>query len=109
MRDGDSGDAETVTASALFVLIGAARRTSWLPDEIALDRWGYLLTGNDLRDDHYPRDGWVLERPPLPLETSLPLVFAVGDVRHASFRRVASAVGEGSVSVRMVHDYLTGQ
>jgi len=67
------------------------------------------LTGNDLRGNHASPDGWVLERPPLPLETSMPGVFSVGDVWHASVKRVAFAVGEGSVSVRMVHDYLAGQ
>jgi thioredoxin reductase (NADPH) len=95
--------------TALFVFIGAAPRADWLPDEIARGRWGYLLTGNDLRGNHASPDGWVLERPPLPLETSMPGVFSVGDVRHASVKRVAFAVGEGSVSVRMVHDYLAGQ
>ncbi|HSJ44532.1 MAG TPA: NAD(P)/FAD-dependent oxidoreductase [Euzebyales bacterium] len=106
LRDRDTGRTQTIAASALFVLIGAAPRTDWLPDEIARDRWGYLLTGNDLRA--IP-GGWALERPPLPLETSLPGVFAVGDVRHASVKRVASAVGEGSISLRMVHDYLAEQ
>jgi len=106
LRDRDTGRTQTVAASALFVLIGAAPRTDWLPQEIARDRWGYLLTGDDLGGTP---GGWALERPPLPLETSLPGVFAVGDVRHASVKRVASAVGEGSVSVRMVHDYLAEQ
>jgi thioredoxin reductase (NADPH) len=110
LLDREAGRTETVASSALFVLIGAAPRTDWLPKEIARDRWGFVLTGNDLGgDDRETSGGWTSERSPLPLETSLAGVFAVGDVRHGSVKRVASAVGEGSVSVRMVHDYLAEQ
>ena len=91
----------TLPAAAVFVLIGAQPHTDWLPGDVARDRWGYILTG-----DGVARDApWSGERPPLPFETSLPGVFAVGDVRQGSAKRVASAVGEGSVAIRSVHDY----
>ena len=106
LRDRDSGKIESVPAAAVFVLIGAEPRTEWLPDEIERDRWGFVLTGSDLVRNGRMPDQWRLTRPPMLLETSLPGVFAVGDVRHGSIKRVASAVGEGSVSIRMVHEYL---
>jgi thioredoxin reductase (NADPH) len=93
VRDVVTGTEERVAAGGLFVLIGAEPTTAWLPDEIARDRWGYVLTGADA--------GAASQ-----FETSLPGVFAVGDVRHGSVKRVASAVGEGSVCIRLVHDYL---
>ena len=99
LRDRARGEVTQVPASALFVLIGAEPFTDWLDGAVARDRWGYLLTGGDVVD-------WPLERAPLPLETSVPGVFAVGDVRHGSVKRVASAVGEGSVCIRLVHEYL---
>ena len=95
-----SGDTDPVPADGLFVLIGAEPFTAWLPDEVSRDRWGYVLTGRDLDRQ------WPLTRPPFSLESSMPGVFAVGDVRHGSVKRVASAVGEGSICVRLVHDYL---
>jgi thioredoxin reductase (NADPH) len=101
LRDSISGDSETVPAAALFVLIGAEPHTSWLPTAICRDSWGYLLSGPDL-----PSGSWPLARPPLMLETSLPGVFAVGDVRNGSTKRVASAVGEGSVVIEQVHQLL---
>jgi thioredoxin reductase (NADPH) len=95
----DSGGEEgTVAADALFVLIGARPHVDWLPPEIARDTHGFLLTGADVD----PRD-WPLERPPLSLETSMPGVLAAGDVRHASVKRVASAVGAGAIAVQLVH------
>jgi thioredoxin reductase (NADPH) len=94
---------ETVPADALFVLIGAQPHTEWLDGTLQLDRKGFIITGRDLdRADV----GWSLERGPLPLETSMPGVFAVGDVRQGSVKRVASAVGEGAIAVRYVHEYL---
>ena len=102
LRDGATGTDETVAADALFVLIGAHPHTDWLPSDIARDRHGFLRTGDDLPDDA----GWPLARRPLALETSLPGVLAAGDVRHGSVKRVASAVGEGSVAVRLVHALL---
>jgi thioredoxin reductase (NADPH) len=101
LRDCASGESETLPAAALFVLIGAEPHTSWLPDAIHRDEWGYVLTGADL-----PDGSWPLERPPLMLETTLPGVFAVGDARHGSTKRVASAVGEGSVVIEQVHQLL---
>ena len=96
LRDRSTGATETVPAGGLFVLIGAEPKTGWLPPEVARDDAGYVLTGRDL--DMSAR----------PYETSLPGVFAVGDVRHGSVKRVASAVGEGAVAIRVVHEYLGG-
>jgi thioredoxin reductase (NADPH) len=96
--DSLSGRTETVPAAALFILIGAEPRTSWLPEAVYRNKWGYLLSGPDL-----PAGSWPLARPPLMLETSLPGVFAVGDARNGSTKRVASAVGEGSVVIEQVH------
>jgi thioredoxin reductase (NADPH) len=101
LEDIGSGHREEVTAAALFVLIGAEPRTEWLRDVIQRDDRGYLLTGRDL-----PPQAWPLARQPLPFETSLPGVFAVGDVRHGSVKRVAGSVGEGSVGIGSVHQYL---
>jgi thioredoxin reductase (NADPH) len=97
LRNG-SGEEDTVAADALFVLIGARPQIDWLPRQIARDAHGFLLTGADL-DGH----DWPLERRPLPLETSMPGVLAAGDVRHASVKRVASAVGAGAIAVQSVH------
>jgi thioredoxin reductase (NADPH) len=102
LRDADSGETDTVSADGLFVLIGANPGTEWLPGEIARDEQGFLLTGSDLIADH----GWSLERNPGLLETSMPGVFAAGDVRHGSVKRVASAVGEGSIAIQLVHNLL---
>jgi thioredoxin reductase (NADPH) len=94
-----TGEQETVAADGLFVLIGARPRTDWLPAELARDERGFLVTGPDLADG---RD-WPLERAPLQFETSMPNVLAVGDVRHGSVKRVASAAGEGSIAIQLVH------
>jgi thioredoxin reductase (NADPH) len=101
VRDCRTGQVETVPAAALFLMIGAQPHTEWLPDTICRDERGYLLTGSDL-----PEGEWQLERPQLMLETSMPGVFAVGDARHGSTKRVASAVGEGSVVIEQVHRLL---
>jgi thioredoxin reductase (NADPH) len=100
LLDRDGGETETVRADALFVMIGADPSTDWLPDELARDEGGFIRTGPGLEGD----DGWPLERDPLALETSIPAVFAVGDVRHGSMGRVAAAVGEGSTAIRLVHE-----
>jgi thioredoxin reductase (NADPH) len=100
LRDRDSGEAELVPAAGLFVLIGAQPLTGWLPEAIRRDRWGFVLTGADA-DEH-----WPLQRAPFLLETSTPGVFAAGDVRNGSIKRVASAVGDGSIAIRLIHDYL---
>jgi thioredoxin reductase (NADPH) len=101
IEDGGAGRREEVPAAAVFVLIGAEPRTEWLREAVHRDGAGYVLTGGDV-----PREGWRLARPPMLLETSLPGVFAVGDVRHGSVKRVAAAAGEGSVAVGSVHAYL---
>ena len=102
LRSKDSGDEEMVAADALFVLIGADPHTDWLPREIARERHGFVLTGDELLDG----DEWPLERRPFVLETGMPGVFAAGDARHASVKRVASAVGEGSIAIQFVHAFL---
>jgi thioredoxin reductase (NADPH) len=106
LRDGRTGATETVPAAALFILIGAQPRSEWLAGTLECEQHGFVLTGPDLLGDGRPPPGWPLDRSPLPLETSLPGVFAAGDVRHRSVKRVASAVGEGSIAVQLVHDYL---
>jgi thioredoxin reductase (NADPH) len=107
LRDRHDGSEEAVPASALFVLIGAEPKTDWLAGVVERDERGYLLTGRDLLGDAgTPPPGWPLRRPPLLLETSVPGVFAAGDVRYRSVKRVASAVGEGSIAVQLVHEFL---
>jgi thioredoxin reductase (NADPH) len=101
-----SGEEKTVPTEALFVLIGAAPHTEWLSGVVQRDEHGFVLTGRDLRPDGVPT--WPLERPPLPRETSLPGVFAAGDVRHGSVKRMASAVGDGAQAVQQIHEYLDG-
>lgn len=102
-----SGLTETVPAAGLFVLIGAEPHTGWLPEEITRDEGGYIVTGRDLSRYGQPRRGWHVERLPLEMETSMAGVFAVGDARHGSVKRVASAVGAGSIAVQSVHEYLS--
>jgi thioredoxin reductase (NADPH) len=96
LRDCATGSEETVDAGGLFLMIGAIPHTDWLPDRIERDEHGFVLTGADLGI-------WEHERDPFPLETSMPGVFAAGDVRHGSVKRVASAVGEGSVAIQLLH------
>lgn len=103
LRHLDTGDREACPAGALFVFIGQAPRTGWLSDEVMRDEHGFILSGRDC-GVHPP--GWTLDRPPLPLETSVPGVFAAGDVRSGSIKRVASATGEGAMAVRFVHEHL---
>ena len=100
LRDRGSGETAREPAGGLFVLIGAEPFTGWLPGQVGRDQWGFILTGPDTG----PR--WPLRRAPFLLETSMPGVFAVGDVRRGTVKRVASAVGEGSIAIRMVHEYL---
>ena len=102
LADTASGARRSVPADALFVLIGAQPRTQWLAGSVARDRQGFILTGPDLPAG----TRWPPGRPPLPLETSLPGVFAVGDVRQGSVKRVASAVGEGAAAIPLVHRHL---
>jgi thioredoxin reductase (NADPH) len=101
-----TGDRTTVPASALFIFIGAVPCTSWLRDVLVLDEHGFVVSGPDLRREGKLPRGWTLDRDPYLLETSMPGVFVAGDTRHGSVKRVASAVGEGSISVQMIHQYL---
>jgi thioredoxin reductase (NADPH) len=107
LRDRRSGATETVPAAAVFVMIGAQPRTNWLNDAVRRDEQGYVITGHDLLAGGAPPPDWPLVRPPWLLETSAPGVFAVGDVRHGSIKRVATAVGTGSMAVQLVHQYLS--
>jgi thioredoxin reductase (NADPH) len=99
LRDRASGSEATVAAHGLFLMIGGHPHTEWLPPEVERDELGFVLTGSDLSEDH----GWPLDRRPFLLETSMPRVFAAGDVRAGSVKRVASAVGEGSVAIQLLH------
>ncbi|MHB8233673.1 MAG: NAD(P)/FAD-dependent oxidoreductase [Solirubrobacteraceae bacterium] len=100
LRVRGDGEVETVGAHALFLMIGARPNTDWLPAEILCDDRGFIRTGVELADT----PAWPVQRTPFSLETSMPAVLAVGDVRDGSMNRVASAVGEGSIAVRLVHD-----
>jgi thioredoxin reductase (NADPH) len=103
----DTSKLERVPASAMFIFIGALPRTDWLAGVIERDDRGFILTGPDLiREGQRPK-GWTLDRDPYLLETNVPGLFAVGDVRHGSVKRVASGVGEGSVAVQFIHQYLS--
>ena len=99
IRDRDSGRTESLPAAGLFILIGRSRSLAGCPTRFAVTR-AFLLTGPDAAPY------WPLPRAPFLFETTTPGVFAVGDIRHGSVKRVASAVGEGSVAIRLVHDYL---
>jgi thioredoxin reductase (NADPH) len=103
----DTGKLERVPATAMFIFIGAMPQTDWLGDVVERDSLGFILTGPDLiRQGQRPK-GWTLDRDPFLLETNVPGIFAVGDVRHGSVKRVASGVGEGSVAVQFIHQYLS--
>ena len=102
LRDCASGETTRLESGGLFIFIGADAQTGWLPPEIALDQKGYVLTGSEMR----AAGGWALERDPYLLETSVPGIFACGDVRFGPVKRVAAAVGEGSMAIAFVHQYL---
>jgi len=102
----NTGEKETRDIQHVFLMTGAAPGSSWLKDCIAMDERGFIKTGRDISDAELQAANWPLTRPPLLLETSLPGVFAVGDVRSGNVKRVASAVGEGSISVHLVHRVL---
>jgi thioredoxin reductase (NADPH) len=104
LRNNLTGEREEVEAAALFILIGGHPRTDWLPENVRRDDKGFLFTGNDAIS---AEQSGSPERPPLPMETSLPGVFAAGDARYGSMKRVASAVGEGAAAIRFVHEYLS--
>ncbi len=105
LRSGEDGKTETVASDGLFLMIGADPNTDWLPAEIALSDGGFICTGADAA----AQGDWPLARSPLSLETSIPGVFAAGDVRHGSMNRVASAVGEGSIAIRLVHELVAAE
>ena len=102
-----SGDVNRVPANSLFVFIGAEPRTAWLDGSVERNDRGFILTGPDLFKAGKRPKNWTLERNPSLLETNIPGVFAVGDVRYGSVKRVASGVGEGSVAIQFVHQYLS--
>ena len=102
VRTSETGETTRLDSGGLFIFIGADAETAWLPPEIALDRKGYVLTGSEVR----ATGGWDLERDPYLLETSVPGIFACGDVRFGPVKRVAAAVGEGSMAIAFVHQYL---
>jgi len=104
IRNRATSETEEVAGKFLFVFIGAEPNTKWLDGLVARDAHGFVLTGPDLKPEDLK--DWPLPRQPYLLEASVPGVFAAGDVRHESIKRVASAVGEGSVAVHFVHRYL---
>jgi len=104
---GDSGETTRVPANLLSVFIGAEPNTDWLAGVVARDERGFILTGADLVRDGKRPQGWTLGRDPYWPETSVPGIFAAGDVRHGSVKRVASGVGEGSIAVQFTHQYLS--
>jgi thioredoxin reductase (NADPH) len=102
-----TGVEETQPAGGLFIYIGAEPRTDWLDKIVARDAYGFVLTGPDVQSDGRPPCVWPLERAPMLLETSVPGIFAAGDVRHGATRRVASGVGEGAIAVQLIQRYLS--
>jgi thioredoxin reductase (NADPH) len=106
LEESTTGKVETVTSQALFVFIGAKPNTNWLHNFVLRDQKGFILTGSDSLQAKQKPESWTVDRDPFLLETSVPGIFATGDVRYQSVKRVASAVGEGSVAVQFVHQYL---
>ena len=102
VRDVGSGETTRLASGGLYIFIGADAETAWLPPDIALDGRGFVLTGADVS----AAGRWTLDRDPYLLETSVPGIFACGDVRYAPVKRVAAAVGEGSMAIAFVHQYL---
>jgi thioredoxin reductase (NADPH) len=105
LRDTNT-ESQKLPASSLFIFIGAQPRTEWLGDLIRRDERGFVLSGPDLLSDGKRPADWTLDRDPGLLETNVPGIFVVGDVRHGSVKRVASGVGEGAVVVQFIHQYL---
>jgi thioredoxin reductase (NADPH) len=106
LHDNRTGTTEALPAAAMFVFVGQVPHSEFLRGVVALDDDGFVLTGPDLAARGRRPDGWPLDRDPYPLETSVPGIFAAGDVQHGAVRRVASAVGAGAVAVTLVHQYL---
>jgi thioredoxin reductase (NADPH) len=102
VRNSETGETTRLDSGGMFIFIGADAETAWLPPEIALDSKGFVLTGSEVR----ATGRWELERDPYLLETSVPGIFACGDVRFGPVKRVAAAVGEGSMAIAFVHQYL---
>ena len=111
VRDRETGETERIPTVGLFVMIGADPHTDWLDGIVERDERGFVLTGNDLLGDDYEDepDAWPLDRAPSLLETSVPGVFAAGDVRHGSVKRVTTAMGEGAAVVQLVHQHLRSE
>ena len=108
-RDNSTGSIETHDVRHVFIMAGAVPNTSWLERCVVLDHKGFIKTGPDLSPEDLAGAGWPLARPPYLLETSRPGIFAVGDVRGGNIKRVASAVGEGSIAIAFVHQVLIGR
>lgn len=106
VRCTDTNTTEKVPTTAMFIYIGAMPRTDWLNGTVIRDDRGFIKAGPDLLKDGKPPAGWNVDRQPFLLESSVPGVFVVGDVRHGSIKRVASAVGEGAIAVQFVHRYM---
>lgn len=107
IRNSRTGEEETLPAMALFLFIGAVPQTGWVAGVLERDEHGFLLTGPDLPGEGGRPRGWMLDRDPYLLETNVPGVFVAGDVRYGSTKRIATAVGEGAIAVRFVHEYLS--
>ena len=105
----ETGTIDRAKTTGLFIFIGARPRTAWLDGLIERDDRGFILTGRDLMKDGKLPKGWTLDRDPSLLETNIPGVFAAGDVRHGSVKRIASAVEEGAMAVRFAHERLAGR
>ena len=107
VADLETETSETVPTKSLFIFIGAQPNTDWLAGKLERDDHGFILAGPDLLRDGRKPHGWTLERDPFLLETNVPGIFVAGDVRHGSIKRVASSVGEGSIAVQFIHQYLS--
>ncbi|NET10117.1 MAG: FAD-dependent oxidoreductase, partial [Symploca sp. SIO2B6] len=107
LKNSQTEEIQTLPAKSLFIFIGATPHTHWLDNLLDRDARGFILTGSDLSQNGQRCKDWSLERDPYLLETNVPGIFAVGDVRHGSVKRVASGVGEGSICVQFVHRYLS--
>ena len=106
LKNGDSSKLKELPVAAMFIFIGATAHTDMLDGLVERDPEGFILTGRDIFHEGRRPRSWTLDRDPFPMETSVPGIFAAGDVRHQSIKRVASAVGEGAVAVSLVHQYL---
>jgi len=107
LADAQTGETEKLPAASLFIFIGASPGTDWLDGTVERDKQGFVLTGPDLMPEGKRPRGWHLDRDPFLLETNVPGIFAAGDVRYGSVKRVASGVGEGAIAVQFVHRYLS--